>query len=162
MILTLFYAKNLTLGSLWVLASKTFKLLCVISNICGCAGFVQDITDTNSSFCNISQNGSLENIENVIIADYTDLGNHSPANINDLLQIDQSVRNQIENSVSKKIAMQIIQRLAKSESEIESKIQAGYSLAKNMSWDAVVKNYLLSSLQDTPHKQRSESICTKT
>jgi hypothetical protein len=41
-------------------------------------------------------------------------------------------------------------------------IQTGYELAKNMSWDVVVKNYLLSSLQKALHKQHSQSIYTKT
>jgi hypothetical protein len=31
-------------------------------------------------------------------------------------------------------------------------IQTGYELARNMSWDVVVKNYLLSSLQKIPDK----------
>ena len=69
-----------------------------------------------------------------------------------MLQIDQPVRNQIEASESEKVAMQICSRLAKNESEIESMIQTGYDLAKNMSWDMAVKNYLLSSLQ---------SVCAK-
>jgi hypothetical protein len=37
-----------------------------------------------------------------------------------------------------------------------------HRIAKNMSWDAVVKNYLLPSLQKALHKHRSESIYTKT
>ncbi|MBA7672804.1 hypothetical protein ES703_80991 [subsurface metagenome] len=57
--------------------------------------------------------------------------------------------------------MQIVRRLAKNESEIENMIQTGYSLAKNMSWEMVVKNYLLSSLQKALHKERSQSIYTK-
>jgi hypothetical protein len=57
--------------------------------------------------------------------------------------------------------MQIVRRLAKNESEIENMIQTGYSLAKNMSWEMVVKNYLLSSLQKALHKERSQNIYTK-
>jgi len=33
-------------------------------------------------------------------------------------------------------------------------VQSGYELAKNMSWDVVVRNYLLPSLQKIPDKLR--------
>jgi hypothetical protein len=48
--------------------------------------------------------------------------------------------------------MQICSRLPKNEAEIESMIQSGYELAKNMSWDIVVKDYLLNSLQKMSEK----------
>ena len=130
------------------LESLTFGGICVFSSICGCAGFVRDVT-------------AGENVKNVIIADYTNLNNRDYADTEDLLQIDRSVRNQIEASVSEKVAMQIVRRLAKNESEVESMIQTGYSLAKNMSWEMVVKNYLLVSLQKALHKERSQAIYTK-
>ena len=127
----------------------TFGGICVISSVCGCSGFLQDIT-------------GAKNVKNVIIADYTNLGTRNYTDIEDMLQIDQPVRNQIEASESEKVAMQICSRLAKNESEIESMIQTGHELAKNMSWDMAVKNYLLNSLQKTLHKQPSQSIYTKT
>jgi len=127
----------------------TFGGICVISSVCGCSGFLQDIT-------------GAKNVKNVIIADYTNLGTRNYTDIEDMLQIDQPVRNQIEASESEKVAMQICSRLAKNESEIESIIQTGHELAKNMSWDMAVKNYLLSSLQKALHKQPSQSIYTKT
>ncbi len=156
------------------LEALTFGGICVISSVCGCAGFVRDASGAGPTFCgssnakkgvwspcNTSQNGNPEGVKNIIIADYTNLETSGPADIEDLLQIDRSVRNRIEDYVSEKVAMQIIRRLAKSESEIESMIQIGYSLAKNMSWDVAVKNYLLSSLQKAPRKQRNQSTCTK-
>jgi glycogen synthase len=126
----------------------TFGGICVFSSVCGCAGFVQDVTGE-------------ETVKNVIIADYTNLDNRGFSDIEDLLQIDRPVRDQIENDVSEKIAMQICSRLAKSESEIENMIQSGYTLAKNMSWDAVVKNYLLPSLQKVLSKSHNLAACAK-
>ncbi|HUU17584.1 MAG TPA: hypothetical protein VMW72_10580 [Sedimentisphaerales bacterium] len=117
----------------------TFGGICVFSSVCGCSGFLRDTTGE-------------ENVRNVIIADYTNLESHGYAEIEDILQIDRSVRDRIEAGESEKVAMQICSRLPKNEAEIESMIQTGYKLAKNMSWDVVVKNYLLSSLQ---------SICAK-
>ena len=125
----------------------SFGGICVISNVCGCAGFLRDVT-----------NG--QDVKNVIIADYTELKNRRFGDIEDMLHIDRSVRDKIEASVSEKVAREIIRRLPKNESEIESMIQAGHALAKNMSWDTVVKNYLLSSLQTTLHKQHDQKIYT--
>ncbi len=117
----------------------TFGGICVFSSVCGCSGFLRDVT-------------SGEAVRNVIIADYTNLANHSCSDIEDMLQIGRVVRDQIEASESDKVAMQICSRLPKNEAEIESMIQSGYELAKNMSWDIVVKDYLLNSLQKIPEK----------
>ena len=131
------------------LESLTFGGICVFSSICGCAGFVRDVT-------------APESVKNIIIADYTNLDTRDYADIEDLLQIDRSVREQIEVGQSEKVAKEIVWRLAKNESEIENMIQTGYALAKNMSWDVAVKNHLLGSLQKALDKQRSQRIYTKT
>jgi hypothetical protein len=112
----------------------TFGGICVVSSVCGCAGFVADIA-------------GAEGAKNIVIADYTRLNGHKTDNIETLLKIDDSVRKHIEQNVSERVAMRICSRLAKSESETEDMIKTGYSLAKNMSWDEVVKNYLLPTLQ---------------
>ena len=52
----------------------TFGGLCVVSSVCGCAGFVNDVTRG-------------EDVKNVIIADYTSLESHVFPDIEDLLQI---------------------------------------------------------------------------
>jgi hypothetical protein len=117
----------------------TFGGICVFSSVCGCSGFLRDVT-------------GAENVKNAIVADYTNLETNNHADIEDLLQIDRSVRNRIEAAQSEKVAMQICCRLPKNQAEVESMIQTGYELAKNMSWDVVVKNYLLRSLQKIPDK----------
>ncbi len=58
----------------------------------------------------------------------------------------------MEASQSENVAKEVIERLPRDESEMESMIQTGYSLAQNMSWDSVVKNYLLKTLQKTPQE----------
>jgi len=127
----------------------TFGGICVISSVCGCAGFLHDIAD-------------VENVKNVIVADYTNLETRDYADIEDLMQIDRSVRNRIETSVSENVAKEVIARLPQNESEIESLIQTGFQLAKNMSWDMAVKNYLLVSMQKALDKQSSRTIYTQT
>ncbi len=117
----------------------TFGGICVFTNVCGCAGFLRDITGP-------------ENVKNAIIADYTDLKIADYGDIEDMMQIDRSMRNRIEASQGEKVAMQICSRLPKDDSEIESMLKSGYELAKNMSWDVVVNNYLLNSVRKIPDK----------
>lgn len=115
----------------------TFGGICVFSSVCGCLGFLRDVTGGHD-------------VQNVIVADYTNLETHDYADIEDLLQINRSVRDEIEAIQGEKVAMQICSRLPKNELEIESMTHSGYELAKNMSWDMVVNNYLLNSLQAMP------------
>ncbi|MHC4207512.1 MAG: glycosyltransferase family protein, partial [Planctomycetota bacterium] len=117
----------------------TFGGICVFSSVCGCLGFLRDVTGP-------------ENAKNVIVADYTDLEIADYIDIEDLIQIDRPMRDRIEANQSEKVAMQICSRLPKDESEIESMLKTGYELAKNMSWDMVVNNYLLKSVRKIPDK----------
>jgi hypothetical protein len=112
----------------------TFGGICVFSSVCGCLGFLRDIT------------GGAD-VKNAIIADYTNLVNNGYPEIKDILQINRSVRDRIEANESERVAMQICSRLPKNKAEVESMIQTGYNIAKNMSWDVVIKNYLLRGLQ---------------
>ncbi len=123
----------------------TFGGICVFSSVCGCAGFARDIT-------------SGEDVENIIVADYTDLNNLGYVGLDDMLQIEKSVRDHIEEYVSDKVAMQICSRLAKTDSETDKLIQTGYELARHMSWDVVVKDYLLNHLEKVNHKQHSKAV----
>jgi glycogen synthase len=119
----------------------TFGGICVFSSVCGCSGFLRDVT-------------GARDVSNVIIADYTNLETQNCPDIEDVLQIDRATRDRIEANQSEKVAMQICSRLPKNETEIESMIQSGYELARNMSWDVVVNNYLLKSLREIPEKVR--------
>lgn len=112
----------------------TFGGICVFSRVCGCLGFLRDIT------------GGAD-VKNTIIADYTNLPANGYPEIEDILQINRPVRDRIEANESEKVAMQICSRLPKNEADIESMIKTGYDLAGNMSWDIVVKNYLLRGLK---------------
>jgi hypothetical protein len=123
----------------------TFGGICVFSSVCGCLGFLRDTT------------GGAD-VKNAIIADYTNLMANGYHEIEDILQINRSVRNRIEANESERVAMQICSRLPKNEAEIESMIQTGYNLAKNMSWDVVVRNYLLRDLQSICKESEQEKM----
>jgi hypothetical protein len=117
----------------------TFGGICVFSSVCGCLGFLRDTTSGKS-------------VANAIVADYTNLGAHNYVDIEDLLQINRSVRDRIEAIESEKVAMQICSRLPKNVAEVEILLKTGYELAKNMSWDVVVNNYLLRGLKKMPER----------
>jgi glycosyltransferase involved in cell wall biosynthesis len=114
--------------------SLAFGAVCVISNVCGCAGFVRDVT------------GGKE-VNNIIVADYVNLHEFGFDTIENLVQIDASLRRQMEQKVSEKIASQILSKLSENPNDVENMIISGYELAKNMSWEVVVGNYVLPSLE---------------
>ncbi|MBU2596874.1 MAG: hypothetical protein KJ757_04865, partial [Planctomycetes bacterium] len=111
----------------------SFGGICVMSNVCGCAGFINKIN-------------SPDEIRNVIIADYTDLDGIKFNDAEDMLKIDIGVRNQIEHRVGEKVAMEILTRLPKNDKEAIEMINSGHDLAAQMSWDVVVENYILPGL----------------
>jgi hypothetical protein len=123
----------------------TFGGICVFSSVCGCLGFLRDIT------------GGAD-IKNSIIADYTKLTTSEYPDIRKILMINRVVRNRIEAKESERVAMQICSRLPKNEAELEKMIQTGYDLARNMNWDVVVKNYLLKGLQSGPDESEKVKV----
>ncbi|MFA5252886.1 MAG: hypothetical protein WC454_09930, partial [Phycisphaerae bacterium] len=127
----------------------TFGGICVVGSVCGCAGFVLDVA-------------GAEGAKNIVIADYTRLNGHETDKMEDLLKIDDSARREIEQAVSERVAMQVCSRLPKSDAETEDMIKTGYALAKNMSWDEVVKNHLLPCLQKVLDKSHNLVTCAKT
>jgi hypothetical protein len=54
--------------------------------------------------------------------------------------------------------MQICSRLPKNQAEVETMIQTGWSLAEKMSWDMVVKNYMLPSLEKASDKNTRDAV----
>jgi hypothetical protein len=169
----------------------TFGGICVISSVCGCAGFVRDVTCVDSTPSTVrpfdcaqdrqdsvqasfprlgstslttgcsgqtGQAGSppVEKIRNVIVADYINLRRCGCDSIETIVQIDKAVREKIENCTSEQIANQIYQLLTSIDFDIEKMTQSGYEIAKNMSWDVVVQNYILPALQKPSNKQISE------
>lgn len=118
----------------------TFGAICVASTVCGCTGFLRDITGGQP-------------VKNVILADYTRLEDYPYADIEDLLQIDKSVRDRIEAAEAARVAKEILDRLPKDQAQTEEMIREGYRLARNMSWDVVVRKYLLGDLSRIHERQ---------
>ena len=108
--------------------------LCVVSNVCGCVGFV-----------NRAANG--QPLPNFVVADYVTPppGWHlwSPW---DALGIDRQIRDGIEARHSYLVAQQIADRLPHTDADRRRLLQAGQRVAAGMSWEVVVRDYLLPGL----------------
>ncbi len=120
----------------------SFGGLCVVTNVCGCAGFVNDVTKG-------------EPVKNVIVADYTELNGYASDDIDQLKQIGLDIRDKIEHRISGMIALEICARLPKTDQEIQSLVSKGYELAKQMSWEAVVEKYVMRSFYKAMEKSHA-------
>jgi glycogen synthase len=123
----------------------SFGGICVVTNVCGCAGFIKRI-------CNPAQS------RNVIIADYTQLDGMKFDSINDLLGINLDTRNHLEHNISQQIAKEIFERLPKNDNEMVEMINSGFALAEQMSWDVVVENYILPGISDMVAQKETPAI----
>ncbi len=106
--------------------------VCVISNICGCAGFVDYATDG-------------EETENVLVADYTRLQHRM--SLDDLLNMTQQQRDEVENAESARLADELLRRVPQTDKERNALISSGQKLAKKMGWDQVVEHKMLPLLE---------------
>jgi hypothetical protein len=122
----------------------SFGGICVFSNVCGCAGFVD------------KSNGGQPS-PNVIVADYTNLHNKA-MRPDQLLSISAAEREEIENSVAAAVAKDLIDRLPRTPADFEHFIERGYALASKMSWDAVARDYVLPGINRAAKAQRLKQI----
>jgi hypothetical protein len=122
----------------------SFGGICVFSECCGCAGFVNKITGGHPT-------------PNVIVADYTDLPEKGlpPAQ---LLSIGQPQRDAIEHTVAERVARDLIDRLPRSPEQFEQFIDRGHKLAEQMSWDVVARDYVLPGIKRASRAQRLQKI----
>jgi len=111
----------------------SFGAICVVSNVCGCCGFIQRATDNNE-------------VPNVVIADYTHL-NSPPKSLESVLDIGLAERTQIEVENSRDIAAKLLGRLPRKQRDVEDMIREGYEIASRMSWEVVVRDYFLPGLK---------------
>lgn len=122
------------------LEALSFGAICVISNVCGCAGFVQKVTRG-------------QEVRNVIVADYTMLDSQY-RDIAELLKIDQLARNHVEQRVSREVAAELLERLPADENEAAELAESGYKLASRMSWEVVCRDFILPAVERALRKTR--------
>ena len=122
----------------------SFGGICVFSECCGCAGFVNKVTGGQPT-------------PNVIVADYTDLPNKG-LRPEQLLAIGQPQRDEIEHTVATLVAKALMDRLPRSPQEFEQFIERGHRLAEQMSWDVVARDYVVPGIQRASKAQRLKQI----
>ena len=117
-----------------------FGALCVVSNVCGCLGFVRQVCQ-----------GELPS--NLIVADYTSLpegvavGDFQTAQV-----LGKPERDLIETNQAQKVAQEIIDRLPTTKRARQAFLKRGHLISQKMSWDVVVQNYLLPALVQAASK----------
>ncbi len=112
----------------------SFGGLCVITNVCGCAGFVKRVTGG-------------KDVPNILVADYTMLPD-GEATLDDALSIGSTERDKAEECEAHRVAAEVLQRLPRNADDHQRLIEGGYDLARQMSWEVVVKEYLMPVLDD--------------
>ena len=122
----------------------SFGALCVITNVCGCAGFVSAATEGRGT-------------PNIIVADYTNLGDARP-DIDELLSMDREDRDRVETAVAGTVARQILERLPRTDAEQEELRRRGFELASRMSWEVVARDYLLPAVERASRKHRAVQV----
>jgi hypothetical protein len=122
----------------------SFGGICVFSECCGCAGFVNKATGGQPT-------------PNVIVADYTELPNKA-LRPEQLMAIGQPQRDEVEHMVAEKVAADLIQRLPRTPQEFEQFIDRGHKLAEQMSWDVVARDYVLPGILRASRAQRLKQI----
>jgi hypothetical protein len=114
--------------------SLSYGAMCVVSNVCGCLGFIKQVSQ-----------GRLP--DNVITADYVTLpegmavGDHRVAQV-----LGQTERDLIERARAEQVAQEILSRLPTRKRAREKLLAQGHQLAQHMNWDVVVQNQLLPAL----------------
>jgi glycosyltransferase involved in cell wall biosynthesis len=114
----------------------TYGGICVLSGVCGCAGFIRKVTGGRTP-------------KNIIIADYVN------SDLVKLLNepIGRSILRRIEQQIGQELAEEILVRLAGSEKDTRVLIEQGYELASEMSWQKIVESFVLPSFRKALSKE---------
>ena len=106
--------------------------VCVISEVCGCAGLVRSVTQGTD-------------VPNVLIADYT----HLPAavGLEQALALTQAQRDPLEASVSREVAQRLMPLIPLDDPARERLIHTGQRLLSQMGWDQIVDRRILPALR---------------
>ena len=109
--------------------------LCVVTNVCGCAGFARCVA------------GDEDVGGNIIQADYLRLD--GPMSVNEILHTPYEQREAVEWAEAKRLARLIADRLPRDLETLQARMTSGYELARRMSWERVVEDFFLPSLKKT-------------
>ena len=114
--------------------------VCVISNVCGCAGFVEEVTGGDE-------------VPNVLVGDYTAISARGRP-LESLLSIAQRDRDLVEQRVASHLADELIRRLPRTADERSAMLESGQKLAHEMGWDRVMQRKILPMLKRIANGKR--------
>ncbi|NPV09931.1 MAG: hypothetical protein HPY83_18460 [Anaerolineae bacterium] len=115
-----------------------YGALCVVSSACGCVGFANRVA-TGAG-------------RNIIVADYISLPpGLGVSSWQEALQIGQDTRDLVERYRAREAAEAIATSLPRDDLDRERSMQSGLALAKRMSWEVVVSEYMLPALARALH-----------
>ncbi len=127
-----------------MLEPLTYGAICVISSVCGCAGFVESVA-------------GAEFEPNVLVVDYCDIGQKGQ-DIPTLLAIDRSWRHQHEDRVAEQVAKRLLDVLPRNDAQAESLLARGFELADQMSWEVVAGDYILPAIDNACGRLRAVRV----
>ena len=115
------------------LEALSFGALCVVSDVCGCMGFARRV-------------GADQGDDAIVIeGSFLHVGDEQ-TDIASLLNMAVWQRDRIETDEADRLAGLILERLVDDEDALAARIERGYRLAANMSWEHVLQEYFLPAL----------------
>jgi glycosyltransferase involved in cell wall biosynthesis len=126
------------------LEALSFGSICVMSSVCGCAGFVNRVAGFNGT-------------PNVIIPDFTNY-RASPETINAYMGLTREMRSAFDEKVAAGVAKEILHRLPRTLEAKAAFVRQGYELARRMSWDVVSRDFFLPAMRDITAKTRTPAL----
>jgi hypothetical protein len=133
----------------------SFGGICVFTNVCGCAGFVAKAAGGQATSGTTAGNPGTS--PNFIVADYTELPDKGMAP-EKLMNIGQPERDALEHQVAERVAGELLERLPRTPEQFEQFIERGYEMARQMSWDAVARDYVIPGIQRATKASRLKQI----
>ena len=113
-----------------------FGAICLTSNVCGCMGFARRAAE-----------GTEVDGDNIIEGNFLHVGDE--ADIRQLLDLSTADRDAVESAEARRLAKLVAEKLVDDPAVIQRRMEAGYQLTTRMSWQHVVTEYFLPSLERT-------------
>ncbi len=119
--------------------------ICVISNVCGCQGFVNHVTHGHGT-------------HGVLVADFTQIDGYD--SIEQLKAMTRGQRDAVEQQESARVAHELMRRLPTTNDRRQKLIKSGQELVAKMGWDQVIEEGLLPMLRRIREVPSSNGVVT--
>ncbi len=114
--------------------------LAVVSDVCGCVGFVRQAVGLLRLSLPIEERQAP--IANLIMGEYSHLHQHGV----DPLSIGRALRDEAERNTAQTVARLINEHLPRTDAQKQKLMAQGHALSQRMSWDVVASEQLLPAL----------------